>query len=113
MQLTLIKLLHTVIWVLMVGIIFHVVWSGVTGNINIYSWISVGVVILEGIVLLIFGGSCPLTVVARKYSDSTKHNFDIYLPEWLAKYNKHIFTTVFLLGLILMLYHSFDTSPKC
>ena len=32
--------------------------------------------------------------MARKYSDSTKANFDIYLPEWLAKYNKEIYTTI-------------------
>lgn len=110
MQLTLIRLLHTIIWLFMVAIIIFIVWSGVTGNINAYSWIAVGIVILEGAVLMLFKGSCPLTVVARKYSGSKKYNFDIYLPEWLAKYNKQIFTTIFLLGLTLMLYHSLGTS---
>lgn len=51
-----------------------------------------------------FGMSCPLTVMARRYSDSSKDNFDIYLPEWLAKYNKQIFTTIYLLGLVAVIY---------
>ncbi len=49
---------------------------------------------------------CPLTYVARRYSDSTKDNFDIYLPNWMAKYNKQIFTTIFVIGLILVVYRT-------
>lgn len=40
-----------------------------------------------GIVLLVFEGKYPLMLMARKYSDSTRDNFDIYLPNWLAKNN--------------------------
>jgi hypothetical protein len=61
-------------------------------------------VIGEGIVLLIFKMFCPLTVLARNYSDSKKDNFDIFLPNWLAKYNKIIFTSLFVLGLVLVLF---------
>jgi len=106
-KLVLIKSTHTLIWALFVSMIGFVLWSGATNNISIYSWLAVGSVIVEGIVLAIFGGSCPLTIVARKYSNSTKENFDIYLPNWLAKYNKQIFTTLFLIGLILVLIRYF------
>lgn len=53
--------------------------------------------------LLVFKMFCPLTLLARKYSDSEKDNFDIFLPNWLAKYNKQIFTTLFAIGLILVI----------
>lgn len=89
-----------------VPIIGFVLWSGVTSNINIYSWLAAASVMVEGLVLAIFKGSCPLTVVARKYSSSTQENFDIFLPNWLAKYNKLIFTTLYLIGLALMLLHA-------
>ncbi len=46
---------------------------------------------------------CPITLLARKYSDSKTDNFDIYLPEWLARYNKHIFISIFLVGVILVI----------
>jgi hypothetical protein len=106
-KLILVKSTHTVIWVLFVTIIGFVLWSGLTGKISIYSWLAAASVMIEGIVLAIFKGSCPLTVVARKYSNSTKDNFDIYLPSWLAKYNKLIFTSIYLIGLLLMLINNF------
>ena len=83
--------------------ICYVLWSGLSGNVSAFSWFAVGLVVLEGLILLVYKGSCPLTVIARRYSDSTKDNFDIFLPEWLARYNKQIFTSLFLLGLSLML----------
>ena len=103
-KLLFIKCIHTLIWVVFVLIIFFVVWSGITANISVYSWLAVAAVIGEGVVLLFFNGSCPLTVLAKRYSDSGKDNMDIYLPNWLAKYNKLIFGTLFCVGLVLMLY---------
>jgi hypothetical protein len=47
---------------------------------------------------------CPITLIARKYSDSTKANFDIYLPNWLAKYNKQIYTTLFIFAIIILVF---------
>jgi hypothetical protein len=105
-KLVLIRVAHTIIWAIFVGIIGFIVWSGLTAQITIYSWIGVVAVLLEGFVLAVFKGSCPLTVVARQYSNSDKDNFDIYLPNWLAKYNKFIFTSIFLIGLALMVFNS-------
>jgi len=105
-KLVFIKRIHTVIWLIFVAIICFILWSGVTSNISIYSWLAVASVFGEGLVLLIFKGSCPLTKVARKYSDTANENFDIYLPNWLAKYNKLIFGTLFIIGLALMLINS-------
>jgi len=57
-------------------------------------------------VLLIFKMYCPLTLIARNFSDSRKDNFDIYLPNWLAKYNKIIFTSIFAIGVLLVVYRT-------
>lgn len=46
----------------------------------------------------------PLTLVARKYSDSVRDNFDIYLPEWLARHTKVIYTSLVVLILLITLY---------
>jgi len=59
---------------------------------------------MEGLILLIFKGMCPLTLVAQKYSDSAKDKFDIYLPNWLARYNKLIYSTFFGVIIILLIY---------
>ncbi|MCB0535207.1 MAG: hypothetical protein KDD14_23575 [Saprospiraceae bacterium] len=103
-----IKLIHTLVWVFFVSIIFYTVYCGIFDKITVYTWIAIGLVILEGLVLVAFKMFCPLTLLARKYSDSEKENFDIYLPLIIARYNKQIFTSIFLVGLILVLYRTFS-----
>jgi len=86
-KLTAIKIIHTAIWLFMNVVIFYLLYEAITNKIDLWVWSCFGIIALEGIVLLIFRGVCPLTLVARKYSDSSKDNFDIYLPNWLARYN--------------------------
>ena len=103
-----IKLIHTLIWVIFVAVIFYILYSGLTDNVSLYTWIGIALVFGEGLVLLIFKMFCPLTLIARKYSDSQKDNFDIFLPNWLAKHNKLIFTSIFIIGLVVVLYRTFS-----
>lgn len=67
-----------------------------------YTWISICLIIGEGLVLWLFKMFCPITVLARKYSDSDKDNFDIFLPNWLARYNKIIFTSIYVVAVIIV-----------
>jgi len=98
-----IKFTHTLIWLFFVCVIFYILFSGICNRINYYTWIAIGIVIVEGIVLVVFKLFCPLTIIARKYSDSNKENFDIFLPNWLARNNKLIFTAIYLIGLMIVL----------
>ncbi len=88
----------------MVSVIVYVLYCGLADDVNPYTWIAIGLVVAEGMVLLVFGGRCPLTILARNYSDSDQDNFDIFLPNWLARYNKLIFTTVYVVGLVVVGY---------
>jgi hypothetical protein len=103
-----IKVIHTAIWFLFVVVIFYVLYSGISDNINSYTWIGIALVIGEGLTLLLFKMFCPLTLMARRYSDSQKDNFDIFLPNWLAKHNKLIFTSLFIVALVSVLYRTFQ-----
>ena len=49
---------------------------------------------------------CPLTGVAARYTVDRRDNFDIYLPEWLARHNKLIFGGLFVVGIALVLYQT-------
>ncbi|GFZ76189.1 hypothetical protein GCM10011531_01270 [Aquaticitalea lipolytica] len=102
-KLILIKSVHTLVWLFFNVVIFYLLFAAITYKIDKLIWISIGLIVLEGIVLLIFKMFCPLTIIARKYSDSTKENFDIFLPNWLAKYNKLIYTSIFVIALIILL----------
>ena len=103
-SLLLIKTIHTVIWLFFNTVIFYLLYAVIVNKIDKWVWICVGLVVAEGMVLLLFKWFCPLTVIARKYSDSTKDNFDIFLPNWLAKYNKFIYTSIFGIAILILIY---------
>lgn len=65
--------------------------------------VLVAIVCAEILVLAANGMRCPLTAVAARYTTDRADNFDIYLPLWLARYNKHIFGSLFVAGLLLSL----------
>ncbi len=53
-----------------------------------------GIALIEVIVLGLNGCRCSLTFVAGRYIDDRRPNFDIYIPEWIARNNKRIFGTL-------------------
>lgn len=101
-----VKVLHTVIWVVMAGAIFAL---PVVALLGLYGWGFgiVGLVLLETLVLLFNGWRCPLTLVAERYTTDRRANFDIFLPERVAHWNKEIFGTLFLVGLVTLLLRWF------
>lgn len=103
-KLVLIKTLHTLIWLFYNVVIFYLLFAVLTNRIDKWVWICIGLVCFEGVTLAINRLSCPLTGIAKKYSNSEKNNFDIYLPDWLAKYNKVIYTSIFVASLLILFY---------
>lgn len=79
-------------------------YAVIVDKINRLFWFGICLIVIEGVVLAIFKKICPLTIIARRYSDSSKDNFDIYLPNWLAKYNKLIYTAFFIIIIIGLIY---------
>lgn len=65
--------------------------------------ILTGLVLVECLVLVVNRGRCPLTDLADRYTEERADNFDIYLPFWLAWWNKTIFGTLFVLGSLFVL----------
>jgi hypothetical protein len=99
-NLVIIKIIHTTIWIFFNAVLFYMAYAVIINKIDKFVWMGITLILLEGIILLLFKKMCPLTIMARKYSDSTKDNFDIYLPNWLARYNKLIYTSFFVLIII-------------
>jgi hypothetical protein len=110
-KLTLIKTIHTAIWVFFNVVIFYMLYAAIANKLNLWLWMGYGFVFLEGLTLLTFKSHCPLNLLARKYTNSTKDNFDIYLPSWLAKHTKLIYTTIFGIISIITLYQILNQQP--
>jgi hypothetical protein len=95
--LVLVKVLHTLIWAVFAGCILAIPFVSGLGYHKSAGWL-VALVAIEVAVLLLNRMSCPLTAIAAKFTDDRRDNFDIYLPEWLAKHNKLIFGSLYLAG---------------
>lgn len=110
LKLTLIKTIHTAIWIFFNVVIFYLLYAVIAGKIDKWIWIGLGLFLFEVIVLLTFKMKCPLTIIARRYSDSDKHNFDIYLPNWLAKHNKIIYFSLLVIIVLVLTYRLLSPS---
>lgn len=99
-----IKIIHTAIWIFFNVVLFYLAYAVMVNKIDRFVWIGIALIVGEGLVLMVFKKMCPLTIMARKYSDSAKDNFDIYLPEWLARNNKLIYTTFFIIIVCGIIY---------
>jgi hypothetical protein len=94
-----IKTLHTMVWVFFVAAIVGVPVSAYGGRFD-WAWGLAGVVLIEVLVLAGNRMRCPLTPMAAQFTDDRRPNFDIYLPEWLARWNKEIFGPLYALGVL-------------
>lgn len=103
-KLIFVKLIHTIVWVFFSSVIFYMFYAVIVNKIDKWLWIGYGLVMLECITLLVFRWVCPITLIARRYSDSQKDNFDIYLPNWIARHNKLIYTVIMGVIILLTLY---------
>ena len=97
--LTLVKLVHTAAWAFFAGCIMLLPVAAHGGRFDL-ALILVALVLAEVLILALNHWSCPLTRVAAGYTSDRRPNFDIFLPTWIARYNKQVFGSLFLLALI-------------
>jgi hypothetical protein len=95
-----VKLLHTLIWAVFAGCVVAIPVAALLGWFKVALVLAL-IVMVEVMVLVLNRMRCPLTAVAAKYTDDRRPNFDIYLPGWLAHYNKAIFGTLYVAGCAL------------
>jgi hypothetical protein len=102
-----IKVLHTVVWAFFASAIVAIpvlAWQ------KRFAWVGLlaAIVLVEIAILAINGLRCPLTGIAARYTEDRRDNFDICLPLWIATYNKQIFGTLFVAGLLVALVRWLD-----
>jgi hypothetical protein len=95
--LVLVKLVHTAVWAFFAGCILAIPAVALAHRFDLVAALT-AFVLLEIAVLAVNRLRCPLTDVAARYTDERRDNFDVYLPLWLARYNKHVFGALFVAG---------------
>ncbi len=98
-----VKIAHTLIWAILASCVIAIPISAYISYFSVASSLIV-VVSIETLVLALNGWRWPLTGIAARYTDDRAPNFDIYLPSWLARYNKTIFGTLFVAGMLYTLF---------
>jgi hypothetical protein len=92
-----VKVTHTLVWGFFAACIVAIPIVSLLGEHSAAGWLA-AVVLIEVVVLAFNDMRCPLTAVAARYTADRRPNFDIYLPEWLAEYNKAVFGTLYVAG---------------
>jgi cbb3-type cytochrome oxidase subunit 1 len=106
-MLVLIKLVHTIVWAFFVACILGIFWAAQRERFDWALWL-IGAVLVEVVVLAVNRLRCPLTPIAARYTEERAANFDIYLPLFVARFNKEIFGSLFVLGVAYTAYRWFS-----
>ena len=102
-----IKLVHTAIFWILSLCTAYALFSGVAGRITTWTWVAVGLLLVESIVLVVFGWTCPLTILAERQGATHGSVTDIFLPKWLADRIFPICGTMYAVALVLILWRVF------
>ena len=101
-MLTAIRILHTVVWAFFAACIVAIPLAAWHGKFRVAAWCS-AIVLVEVLELMGNRWRCPLTSVAARHTPDRRDNFDIYLPLWLARYNKQVFGALYVGGMAFAL----------
>lgn len=105
-RLVLVKLAHTIVWAFFASAILAIPVAAWYRRFGLF-FVLTGIVLVEVAVLAFNGMRCPLTGIAARYTDDRRDNFDIYLPLVIARFNKEVFGSLFVLGLLFGLVRAF------
>ena len=105
-KLNIVRIVHTAIWGVFVAAILYVCYAGIFDRVGKFTWFCIVLVLIECVVLLINRWKCPLTSLAYKYTNTHPVGFDIFLPRWLAQHNKILFSSLFIVGVFLVLWRT-------
>lgn len=90
------------IWVVMTVANFVAFYFAYKGIFDARFWVPALLIIGEILVILLNRWKCPVTNIAERYTSDRNPNFDIYLPLWLARYNKEVFSALIFLEIIIV-----------
>ena len=102
-----IKLVHTLIfWILSLCTVYAL-FSGIANRITMWTWVAVVLLLVESVVLVVSGWTCPLTNLAERQGALQGSVTDIFLPKWFADRIFPICGTMYGIALVLILWRVF------
>ena len=99
-RLVLVRVVHTVIYVVMASSVFAVLYAGVSGARGAWLWVSLALVGIEVVIFVGSGMKCPLTAVAAKYGASTGD--DTLFPQSVTRFTLAFFGPLIVIAVALL-----------
>jgi hypothetical protein len=97
-----IKLVHTLIFWVLSLCVAYALFSGVADRITVWTWVTVGLLLVESVVLVASGWTCPLTILAERQGALRGSVTDIFLPRWFADRIFPICGTLYGIALLMI-----------
>jgi hypothetical protein len=101
-----IKVVHTLIFWILSLCTAYALYSGVADRITAWTWVAVLLLLVESVVLVASGWTCPLTVLAERQGALQGSVSDIFLPKWVADRIFPVCGTLYGAALVLILWRT-------
>lgn len=99
---SLIKLVHSILFFLIGICTIYVLVAAALDHITALTWIAFGVAVIELLALALNGWRCPLTDLAEQKGAEVGSVADLFLPTWLSDHLFTIFGIVFTVSCLLL-----------
>jgi hypothetical protein len=99
-----VKLVHTLVFAVLSACVIYILLSGALDRITSWTYLATAAILVEGVVLAVSGGKCPLTAVAERLGAADGSVADIFLPRWFADRIFPICGTLYLAGCAIVAF---------
>ena len=103
-SITVIKSVHTVVFILLSGLLGIFLYEVIANRITLFTWTAVTLFVAEGGILVVNHGRCPLTTYAEKLGSTHGQITDTFLPKWFADRVFIIYTGLFIGALFFLAF---------
>ena len=100
MRLSIVRGVHTAIYVIMASSVVAVFFAGLVGTSGFWLFAAVVLVVIEASVFVGSGMKCPLTAVAMKYGATP--GADTFLHEQFTRHTLKVFGLLIVLSFVLI-----------
>jgi len=97
----LIRTVHGIISLFFLCCLAYIYYAGITDRPTLWAYVAVMALLLEGLVVFVNHGDCPLGTWHKKYGDQ-KAFFELFLPHHLAKRAIPFLAVVTTIGTLLL-----------
>ena len=95
-----IRTVHGVISLFFLSCLAYIYYAGITGRPTLWAYVAIIALLVEGLVVFVNHGDCPLGTWHKKHGDQ-KAFFELFLPRHLAKRAIPFFAVVTAIGTLL------------